>query len=171
MAEDIKFVVVGHVSRIVHAQRLAAMLDAHLLIDDGNHGANWNHRRALEWTAEQTCRVVVVEDDAMPVDLFFTSVTSWLNRFPESLVSFYLGTGRPPQYQMQVSEKAHRNLCADVVLFIDVLCDTDKQPVFSVDEEEQVREIYGPVHSRLLKQALDLINNADEAREKSQPPA
>ncbi|HHJ4653770.1 TPA: phage tail assembly chaperone, partial [Escherichia coli] len=49
--------------------------------------------------------------------------------------------------------------------------DTDKQPVFSVDEEEQVREIYGPVHSRLLKQALDLINNAGEAREKSQPPA
>ena len=39
------------------------------------------------------------------------------------------------------------------------------------NEEEQVREIYGPVHSRLLKQALDLINSADEAREKSQPPA
>ncbi|GJL05452.1 putative glycosyl transferase [Enterobacter hormaechei] len=105
MAEEIKFVVVGHVSRIVHAQRLAALLDAHLLIDDGNHGANWNHRRALEWAAEQPCRVVVVEDDAMPVDLFFTSVTSWLNRFPESLVSFYLGTGRPPQYQMQVAER------------------------------------------------------------------
>jgi hypothetical protein len=70
---------------------------------------------------------------------------------------------------VSVSEKAHRNLCADVVLFIDVLCDTDKQPVFTVDEEEQVREIYGPVHSRLLKQALDLINNAEEAREKSQP--
>ncbi|WP_414454595.1 hypothetical protein, partial [Enterobacter hormaechei] len=65
----------------------------------------WNHRRALEWAAEQPCRVVVVEDDAMPVDLFFTSVTSWLNRFPESLVSFYLGTGRPPQYQMQVAER------------------------------------------------------------------
>ncbi|WP_075209223.1 hypothetical protein, partial [Enterobacter hormaechei] len=60
---------------------------------------------ALEWAAEQPCRVVVVEDDAMPVDLFFTSVTSWLNRFPESLVSFYLGTGRPPQYQMQVAER------------------------------------------------------------------
>jgi hypothetical protein len=27
------------------------VLDAHLLIDDGNHGANWNHRRALEWAA------------------------------------------------------------------------------------------------------------------------
>ncbi|QDE47130.1 phage tail protein [Enterobacter hormaechei] len=70
---------------------------------------------------------------------------------------------------VSVSEKAHRNLCADVVLFIDVLCDTDKQPVFSVDEEEQVREIYGPVHSRLLKQALDLINNADEARKSLNP--
>ncbi|MEN3958761.1 hypothetical protein U9S00_18380 [Enterobacter hormaechei subsp. hoffmannii] len=105
MLTDIKFCVVGHHSRIGHAQRLAALLDAHLLIDDGNHGANWNHRRALEWAAEQPCRIVIVEDDAMPVDLFFTSVTSWLNRFPESLVSFYLGTGRPPQYQMQIAER------------------------------------------------------------------
>ena len=105
MAEEIKFVVVGHHTRTGHAQRLAALLDAHLLIDDGSHGANWNHRRALEWASEQTCRVVVVEDDAMPVGLFFTSVTSWLNRFPESLVSFYLGTGRPPQYQMQIAER------------------------------------------------------------------
>ncbi|MWT07990.1 hypothetical protein GP945_25065 [Escherichia coli] len=105
VAEEIKFVVVGHYSRLRHAQRLAAMLDAYLLIDDGNHGANWNHRRALEWAAEQTCRVVVVEDDAMPVDLFFTPVTSWLKRFPDSLISFYLGTGRPPQYQMQIAER------------------------------------------------------------------
>lgn len=105
MAEDIKFVVVGHVSRIVHAQRLAALLDAHLLIDDGNHGANWNHRRALEWAAEQPCRVVVLEDDALPVDLFYTPVSNWLKRFPDSLISFYLGTGRPPQYQMQIAER------------------------------------------------------------------
>lgn len=105
MAEDIKFVVVGHVSRIVHAQRLAAMLDAYLLIDDGNHGANWNHRRALEWAAEQTCRVVVLEDDAIPVPLFAELVVDWLTRFPEALVSFYLGTGRPPQYQIQIAER------------------------------------------------------------------
>lgn len=103
MSGDIRFVVVGHHSRTEDAQRLAALLDAHLLIDDGNHGANWNHRRALEWAAEQPCRVVVVEDDAMPVDLFFTPVTSWLKRFPDSLISFYLGTGRPPQYQMQIA--------------------------------------------------------------------
>lgn len=105
MLTDIKFCVVGHHARRQQAEALALSISAHLLIDEGDHGANWNHRRALEWASEQTCRVVVVEDDAMPVGLFFTSVTSWLNRFPESLVSFYLGTGRPPQYQMQIAER------------------------------------------------------------------
>lgn len=105
VSPQVRFVVVGHHTRIGHAQRLAAMLDAHLLIDDGNHGANWNHRRALEWAAEQTCRVVVLEDDAIPVPLFAELVVDWLTRFPEALVSFYLGTGRPPQYQMQIAER------------------------------------------------------------------
>lgn len=105
MAEEIKFVVVGHHTRLGHAQRLAALLDAHLLIDEGDHGANWNHRRAIEWAAEQPCRVVVLEDDAIPVPLFAELVVDWLTRFPEALVSFYLGTGRPPQYQMQIAER------------------------------------------------------------------
>lgn len=102
---QVKFVVVGHHSRIGHAQRLAALLDAHLLIDDGNHGANWNHRRAIEWAAEQPCRVVVLEDDAMPVPWFAELVVDWLTRFPDDMLSFYLGTGRPPQYQMQIAER------------------------------------------------------------------
>lgn len=101
---QVKFVVVGHHSRIGHAQRLAALLDAHLLIDDGNRGANWNHRRAIEWAAEQPCRVVVLEDDALPVQGFTDKVTEWLVRFPEDMLSFYLGTGRPPQYQMKIAE-------------------------------------------------------------------
>ena len=105
MLTDIKFCVVGHHSRIGYAQRLAALLDAHLLIDDGSRGANWNHRRAIEWAAEQPCRVVVLEDDALPVPDFIERVGEWLNGFPESLVSFYLGTGRPPQYQMQIAER------------------------------------------------------------------
>ncbi|HFK5751242.1 TPA: hypothetical protein ACG0LX_000382 [Enterobacter ludwigii] len=105
MQTDFKFVVVGHHSRIGHAQRLAALLDSHLLIDDGNHGANWNHRRALEWAAEQPCRVVVLEDDAMPVPWFAELVFDWLTRFPDDMLSLYLGTGRPPQYQMQIAER------------------------------------------------------------------
>ena len=51
-------------------------------------------------------------------------------------------------------------------LFIDILLDTDLQPVFTVDDTEQVEAIYGPVHSRLLKQALDLIRDADDAKAK-----
>ncbi|ELC7432220.1 hypothetical protein [Enterobacter hormaechei] len=105
VAEEIKFVVVGHHSRLERAQRLAALLDAHLLIDDGNHGANWNHRHALEWAAEQPCRVVVLEDDAMPVPWFAELVVDWLTRFPDDMLSLYLGTGRPPQYQMQIAER------------------------------------------------------------------
>ncbi|ENB7197935.1 hypothetical protein ABIH54_004613 [Enterobacter bugandensis] len=102
---QVKFVVVGHHSRTGYAQRLAAMLDAHLLIDDGNRGANWNHRRAIEWAAGQPCRVVVLEDDALPVEGFTETVTDWLARFPDDMLSFYLGTGRPPQYQMQIAER------------------------------------------------------------------
>ncbi len=105
MEHQIEIVVVGHHSRIVKAQRLSAILGARLLVDDGDHGANRNHYRALEWAAERSCRVVVLEDDALPVAGFSEQVSEWLNRFPDSLVSFYLGTGRPPQYQMQIAER------------------------------------------------------------------
>lgn len=102
---QVKFVVVGHHSRFASAALLAGELGAHLLIDEGNHGANWNHRRALEWAACQPCRVVVLEDDALPVQGFGDKVTDWLIRFPDYMLSFYLGTGRPPQYQLQIAER------------------------------------------------------------------
>ena len=47
----------------------------------------------------------MLEDDALPVVGFTEQVGEWLNRFPDSLVSFYLGTGRPPQYQLQIAER------------------------------------------------------------------
>ncbi|WP_423775536.1 hypothetical protein [Cedecea davisae] len=100
-----KFCVVGHQLRRATATSLATSLGAHLLIDEGDHGANWNHRRALVWAAEQDCRVVVLEDDAQPVAGFTELAAEWLVRFPDSLCSFYLGTGRPPQYQMQIAER------------------------------------------------------------------
>ncbi|MEG6454532.1 hypothetical protein QCN15_16595 [Enterobacter cloacae] len=103
VAEDIKFVVVGHHTRFASAALLAGELGAHLLIDEENHGANWNHRRAIEWASEQPCRVVVLEDDALPVDGFTEKVMDWLARFPDDMLSFYLGTGRPPQYQKEIA--------------------------------------------------------------------
>lgn len=105
VATQIKFVVVGHHSRRDIAVRLAESLNAHLLIDEGSNGANANHRRAIEWAGQQDCRVVILEDDALPVAGFTEKLTGWLNRLPDHLISFYLGTGRPPQYQMQIAQK------------------------------------------------------------------
>ncbi|EOL8995753.1 hypothetical protein ACVR25_003180 [Cronobacter sakazakii] len=102
---QVRFVIVAHHSRHEQAKKLAESLDAYLLVDENSSGANWNHYRALQWAAEQSCRVVVLEDDALPVEGFQTMVTEWLTRFPDSLISFYLGTGRPPQYQLEIATK------------------------------------------------------------------
>ncbi|MCI0246190.1 UNVERIFIED_ASMBLY: hypothetical protein E7W50_13600, partial [Cronobacter sakazakii] len=96
---------VAHHSRHEQAKKLAESLDAYLLVDENSSGANWNHYRALQWAAEQSCRVVVLEDDALPVEGFQALATEWLSRFPDSLISFYLGTGRPPQYQLEIATK------------------------------------------------------------------
>lgn len=103
MGEEIMIVVVGHHSRRDMATRLAESLDAHLLIDDEDRGANYNHRRAIEWACQQDCRVVIVEDDALPVTGFASLAQEWVEKFPDNICSFYLGTGRPPQYQMQIA--------------------------------------------------------------------
>ena len=105
MEAQIKCVVVGHHSRREMAGHLAGVLGAHLLIDDGDHGANWNHRRAIEWASHQDCRVVILEDDALLLPGFIESVSEWVSRFPDHLISFYLGTGRPPQYQQQIATR------------------------------------------------------------------
>ncbi|ALB71034.1 hypothetical protein [Cronobacter muytjensii] len=102
---QVRFVIVAHHSRHEQAKKLAESLDGYLLVDENSSGANWNHYRALQWAAEQSCRVVVLEDDALPVEGFQTIVTEWLTRFPDSLISFYLGTGRPPQYQLEIATK------------------------------------------------------------------
>jgi len=102
---QVSFIVVGHHARREQAEKLAESLTAYLLVDENDFGANWNHRRALEWAAGQNSLVVVLEDDALPVEGFQEMVTEWLNRFPDSLISFYLGTGRPPQYQLEIATK------------------------------------------------------------------
>lgn len=104
---QVKFIVVGHHKRIVQAFALAASIGPNctMLIDEQDRGANAGHRRALEWASSQDSRVVVLEDDAILAPGFKREVPLWLNRFPDALLSFYLGTGRPPQYQMQIAER------------------------------------------------------------------
>lgn len=68
--------------------------------------------------------------------------------------------------KLTAAQTAHRNMQADVVLFIDVLLDEDDMPVFTADDKAQVEAIYGPVHARLLKQALDLSTTSAVAEKK-----
>lgn len=103
VSAQVTFCVVGHHKRRDMATRLADILDAHLLIDERDNGANWNHRRAIEWASHQDYRVVIMEDDALLLPGFTDSVREWMTRFPDNLISFYLGTGRPPQYQQQIA--------------------------------------------------------------------
>lgn len=105
MATQIKFAIVAHHSRFEAVMNLKNRLNAHFLLDDKDCGANANHRRAIEWASLQDCRVVILEDDALLVDGFADKVAVWLDRFPDDLLSFYLGTGRPPQYQLEVATK------------------------------------------------------------------
>lgn len=104
METQIKFAIVAHVSRFDMAVALAdALPNYQIFVDHESKGANANHLRALRWASTQDCRVVILEDDALPVDDFAEKVTDWLARFPDDLLSFYLGTGRPPQYQKEIA--------------------------------------------------------------------
>lgn len=67
---------------------------------------------------------------------------------------------------LSVAERARQNIQADVTLFIDVLCDEQHNPVFSLEDVASIEMIYGPIHSRLLKQALDLITGTNDIKKK-----
>ncbi|HIH5019797.1 TPA: phage tail assembly chaperone [Klebsiella oxytoca] len=66
--------------------------------------------------------------------------------------------------KISIPEKTLRSINADVALFIDTFCDTDLQRVFTPTDQAAVAQMYGPVHSRLLKQALDLITSVEDAK-------
>lgn len=67
---------------------------------------------------------------------------------------------------LTAAERALRNKSADVVLFIDVLLDEEDMPVFTAEDKPLIENIYGPVHARLLKQALDLSTSQVAAEAK-----
>ncbi len=110
METQVKFAIVAHESRFDMAVSLADNLPNYqIFVDRESKGANANHLCALRWASTQDCRVVIMEDDALPVSGFTDKVTDWLARFPDELVSFYLGTGRPPQWQAEIKRKLANN--------------------------------------------------------------
>lgn len=102
IGNGVQVVVVAHHSRLDRAKRLPA---DHIIIDDADRGALWGHTLALEWCSVQNGRCIVMEDDALPVPSFRARADKWLAHCPNDLVSFYLGTGRPPQYQSEIKRQ------------------------------------------------------------------
>lgn len=106
--------------------------------------------------------VTVPEWGGAQVKLREPSGTAWLEW--QQIIS-----PEPPEGQQKessASERAMRNKNADVVLFIDVLLNEDDTPVFTAEDRAQIEQIYGPVHARLLKQALDLSTSQAAAEAK-----
>jgi hypothetical protein len=110
--------------------------------------------------AYRTKEVPVPEWDSARVTLREPSGDAWV-KFRE-IVNPEMPEGEEAP-QLTKTQKFLRNKEADVVLFIDVLLDENGDRVFSDDDQAQVTKIYGPVHARLLAQALGLGMSQDEA--------
>lgn len=111
----------------------------------------------------RTTVIEVPEWEGAQVKLREPSGAAWVEW--RQIVNPELDDAEEPQ-KLTAAQTAHRNIQADVVLFIDVLLDEDDMPVFTADDKPQVEAIYGPVHSRLLKQALDLGTSSAVAEKK-----
>ncbi|PHM46498.1 phage tail assembly chaperone [Xenorhabdus miraniensis] len=103
--------------------------------------------------------VTVAEWDGVVVTLREPSAGAW-GQWQDTI------TPQEEEQALSAAEKTHRNVRGDVVLFIDVLRDEDGDPVFTPDDADIVAGIYGPVHSRLLHQALDLMTSQADAEKK-----
>lgn len=113
--------------------------------------------------AYRTKEVSVPEWGGIKVTLREPSGQAWVDF--RALLSPELPEGTEPP-QLSPTEIFIRNRNADVILFIDVLLDETGSQVFSPEDKEQVSEIYGPVHVRLLQQALALGLSQESAEKK-----
>lgn len=108
-------------------------------------------------------KIISVAEWKTKVTVREPSSDAWV-RFREYLTPVDLPEGEEP-VKLTVAQEFMRNKDADVILFIDVLLDEAGERVFSEDDTEIVRKIYGPVHARLLSQALALgVTQADAGK-------
>ena len=99
--------VVAHTARADQAHILMDNIGAvYLSMSNGNWNCEANHRRAWTYLAHHNPEKfsVVLEDDAIPVRNFNAQVAQALAAAPAPIVSFYLGTGYPPQMQDRIRQ-------------------------------------------------------------------
>lgn len=84
-------------------------------IDDGYRGPGKNHLNAINQAYGHAVEhyrqwVVVLEDDAVPIPDFRAELNRCLPHAPSPLVSLYLGTGYPAQYQARFQEAVQQDV-------------------------------------------------------------
>lgn len=90
--------VTAHTSRRTQARKLCRDLDAWMFLDDGTLGEPGNTRRLLQWAQHvDATHLIVLQDDAQPVNGFLEHAYAAIEERPAHLISYYLGTGRPLQ--------------------------------------------------------------------------
>lgn len=96
--------IVGHTSRLAQIETLAQQVEAdYISIDDGTLGCDGSHRKVLTRLANSDDPwAIILEDDAQPINNFTEQATLALAAAPTPIVSFYLGTSRPPSYQARI---------------------------------------------------------------------
>lgn len=108
----------------------------------------------------RTCTVKVAEWEGAEIKLREPSGKAWVEwreiMQPEE----------DSDKKQTASQIAHRNMQADIILFTDVLLDENDNPIFSDTDRKEIEQFYGPVHARLLKQALDLSSTQADAEKK-----
>lgn len=110
---NISYAIVGHKERAHAAHKLSAQLGgARIALDNGEYGQGRNHDRAWAMAAETDSEYcVVLEDDAEPIPNFLEQVHKALTVAPAPIISLYLGTSRPPQYQQAIERALTHNAC------------------------------------------------------------
>lgn len=97
-------IIVSHPSRQSNVRLLQEHLNVVATVVD-TVSAWSGHRCALRLACEHSERVVIMEDDAIPVQGFNGLAQAWCDALPDDLISFYLGTTRPRTYQPLVNRR------------------------------------------------------------------
>lgn len=147
--------IVAHVARAEQAHKLMDDVGAaYLSLDNGLWGANGNARRVwrhmLKHHAPHVDHLVVLEDDAVPVDGFAEQLEQVLAAAPAPVLSLYLGRLRPPhlQYMIEPATKRADNHNASFIVSRQLLhavglvvrSDLVKDMLASLDEELPIDE-------------------------------
>jgi hypothetical protein len=98
--------VCAHPDRLAAAYGIAYDLNAWITLDSDGIGSSRNHARAWRdaYNLDPAEFVSVVEDDAIPAIPIREHMARILAESPAPIVSGYLGSGRPPQYQPLIAE-------------------------------------------------------------------